>query len=113
MPCDVVIVCWFVWQSKQVELQFSIAMALVWAALGPKAPVARDAWSQTEAEFEVLGNGRVVAVVCLAVMFDSKPTPAGQNPPPRPLTPPTPTPKERRRKKREKQLGLWVWKLDA
>ena len=65
-----------------MELQFSIAMALVWAALGPKAPVARDAWSQTEAEFEVLGNRRVVAMVCLAVMFDSKPRPAGWNPPP-------------------------------
>ena len=63
MHCDVVIVCCVVWQSKQVELQFSIATALVWAALGPKAPVARDTWSQTEAEFEVLGNGRVVAVV--------------------------------------------------
>ena len=83
MHCDVVIVCCVVWQSKQVELQFSIATALVWAALGPKAPVARDTWSQTEAEFEVLGNRRVVAVVWLVVMFDSKPRPAGQDPPPK------------------------------
>ncbi|KAK7476082.1 hypothetical protein BaRGS_00032709 [Batillaria attramentaria] len=39
-------------QSKQVELQFSIATALVWAALGRKAPVARDAWTHTEADHQ-------------------------------------------------------------
>ncbi|XP_076462653.1 proteasome adapter and scaffold protein ECM29-like isoform X2 [Babylonia areolata] len=44
-------------QSKQVELQFSIALALSWAAQGRKAPVARDAWSQTEADFEVKMSG--------------------------------------------------------
>ncbi|XP_070194752.1 proteasome adapter and scaffold protein ECM29-like isoform X2 [Littorina saxatilis] len=44
-------------QSKQVELQFSIAVALVYAALGPKAPVARDTWSQTEAQFEATVSG--------------------------------------------------------
>ena len=55
-------------QSKQVELQFSIAVALVWAALGGKAPVARDAWSQTEADFEVVGKFMVVWMVTVSVI---------------------------------------------
>ncbi|KAL8623767.1 hypothetical protein ACOMHN_054073 [Nucella lapillus] len=44
-------------QSKQVELQFTIAIALAYAALGQKASVARDAWSQTEADFEAKMSG--------------------------------------------------------
>lgn len=40
-------------QSKQVELQFSIASALMWTALGAKAPVGRNTWTQTEDDYQV------------------------------------------------------------
>jgi hypothetical protein len=43
-------------QSRQVELQFSIADALVCAALGRKSPMARNVWTQSEADFEVFIN---------------------------------------------------------
>ena len=43
-------------QSKQVELQFWLAETLVNAALGCKAPIARNMWMQTEEAYVVSGT---------------------------------------------------------
>ena len=40
-------------QSKQLDLHFTIGEALVFAAQGPTSPVARDLWTETEQEFKV------------------------------------------------------------
>ena len=43
-------------QSKQLDLHFTIGEALVFAAQGPTSPVARDLWTETEDEFKVITN---------------------------------------------------------
>ncbi len=44
---------WCALQAKQFELHFTVGEGLVFAALGPTASVARDPWTQSEAEFTV------------------------------------------------------------
>lgn len=41
-------------QPKQIELHLTTAEALVFAAMGVNSPAARDAWTQTESDYQVV-----------------------------------------------------------
>ena len=51
-------------QSKQVELHFTIGEALVYAAQGASSPAARDLWTQTEEEFQVATWTHLLFALC-------------------------------------------------
>lgn len=41
-------------QPKQIELHLTTAEALVFAAMGVNSPAVRDAWTQTESDYQVV-----------------------------------------------------------